>query len=89
MLMEARIVVAIVVFIFVTFFNNFCLDLIILVHYWRAGDKLRSEVARNLTDSYRRTKSSLRKLYEEIDSEEAEERRKASKRHTHYCELAD
>ena len=63
--------------------NRFCLDLVILAHYWIAGDKLRSKMAKNITDSLSRTRLRNSAMQEE------NERLKAVKRHEEYKKLAD
>jgi len=37
--------IALLVLFMLKFFYSACLDLIIMVHYWRAGDQLRSQLA--------------------------------------------
>mmetsp|Transcript_31392 Transcript_31392/g.38955 ORF Transcript_31392/g.38955 Transcript_31392/m.38955 type:complete len:145 (+) Transcript_31392:555-989(+) len=40
-----RVNIALLVLFLLKFFYFACLDLIIMVHYWRAGDQLRSQLA--------------------------------------------
>ena len=72
---SVKLVIAIDIFLFLTFFNNVCLDLIILVHYWRAGDSVRSQLASSLTKSLGRARCSRETaILSTEEAEEAEER---------------
>ena len=63
--------------------NRFCLDLVILAHYWNAGDKIRNTMAKKLTNSLSRTRLRNSKMLEE------NERLQAIRRHEEYKRLAD
>ena len=87
---SVKLVIAIDIFLFLTFFNSISLDVIILFHYFRAGDKVRSQLASSLTKSIGRTRSiGETAILNTEEAEEAEERQKAIKRLEHYREMAD
>ena len=77
---QARICIAITVFLLCQFFMTVCLDLIILTHYWRAGDKIRGLLARNLARSISRVQRFNSSTSLNADSSLDMERLKASRR---------
>ena len=60
-----------------------CLDIVILAHYWVAGDKLRNKLAKNITRSLSRS----RQRTDDLDEETL--RLQAIKRHENYKVIAD
>ena len=76
-----RMNIALLVTTLLQFFNMVCLDAVILFHFYKAGDKARSKLAQELTQSIARARPHL--------ALEISERQQAEKLHKHYQQMAE